>query len=831
LNTRSRYAIRIGAGILLLLVLLWVVAFVVISLKADTISEMARAQINKQVKGTVEIGDLSPNFFRTFPNVSVRLADVSIRDSLWNEHHHDFLSAEKIYISLKLWSLVTGKPRIGNIIIENASIHLYTDECGNCNLNPTERVGFSTGSERFELPEFTFHDTRLIIENEFLNSYHDFEATYLDCEITEQDSVYDMHIDMNAIVHSLGFNMAKGSYLEGKSLDGDFHVSYVPKHKISFDSITLDIDQHPFTVTGEFMLHTEPLYYELDLRTKNVNYKKASGLLTESLRQKIDSVNIVQPFNIAAQIKGVMAYKAVPGITVQFDVKEVDMTTTMGPLAQCTFNGVFINQVDTLTVPGDPNSKFTFSDVSASYSGIPLRSALIEIENLLNPSLKTHLQSNFALKDLNDLTESSTIRFLKGSGSLDLHYHGSIGNLDTVYPDISGSFNLTDADFLYIPRNLLFQHGNGNLAFIDEDVIINNLSATAGNTELMMRGRLINLLALLNNDLAQPLMELQVTTPDLSLDDFLSYIKPRQSIDVVKKTRKNKLIKSVETIDRFLHDGTAQLHIDAGKVSYKKFVATDVAASIKLIENKVLIDDVALQHAGGKILLKGSLINGNQSNQLALTSTITNVNIPGLFQAFDNFGQDAISSQNIRGKMTATVHMTGVITDKAMVAENSMRGSVDFSIRQGELINFEPAMKIAATALKKRDFSQIQFGELTSRLTVNGSAIEMDKMEIRSNVVVLFAEGIYDTKKGTDMSIQVPLSNLSKAENDINNTGRVGANIRLRAKTGDDGKLAVTWDPFNNAARERKAEGEAKADEKAKAKAEADSGKEKAGRD
>ena len=154
--------------------------------------------------------------------------------------------------------------------------------------------------------------------------------------------------------------------------------------------------------------------------------------------------------------------------------------------------------------------------------------------------------------------------------------------------------------------------------------------------------------------------------------------------------------------------------------------------------------------------------------------------------------------------------MTGVITDKATVAENSMKGTVDFSITEGELNHFEPAEKIAATAFKKRDFSQIQFGELKNKLSINGSAIGMEKMEIRSNVVVLFAEGTYDSKKGTDMSIQVPLSNLSKAENDIINTGKVGMNVRLRAKTGDDGKLGISWDPFNNASKERR--DEAKAD-------------------
>jgi hypothetical protein len=827
LNKASRYAIWIGGGIVSLFILLWVVAFIVITLKKDTISEMATTQINKQVRGTVAIGDLSPNFFRTFPNISVRLSDVSIRDSLWNAHHHDFLNAEKIYISIRLMSLVSGKPKIGKIIVEDASIHLYTDECGYCNLNPTERVSFSSGTG--DIPELTFHQTRVVIENEFLNAYHDIDIKYLDCAVNKRDSLFDMQIEMNAFVHSIGFNMDKGSYLAEKALDGEFAVRYEPNHQVSFQDIELDIDEHPFKLSGNFYLHTEPTLYELWIRAEDVQYKKASGLLTRALREKVNAYDIVQPFDVEATITGVMEYKAKPGVVVEFVVDKADMTTTLGPLTDCSFHGSFINQVDSLSIPHDTNSIFTFNEVSGTWSGVTVTSPKITLENLQNPYLTCHLQSRFGLADLNELTESSTIHFNTGYGAMDVHYDGTIGVVDTVYPAITGFFSLKDAEFLYIPRGLLFQQCNGSFQFADEDVIIDSLTATAGNTELKMTGKLINLLALLNNELAEPLMDLHIATPDLNLNDFLTYFKSRVPVAIAKKTPKNKVIKATESIDRFLHDGTAQLHIDAGKVSYKKFVATDVAASIKLVENKVLIDDVALQHAGGKILMKGSLINGNQANQLAMTSTITNVNIPGLFQAFDNFGQDAISSKNIKGLMTATVRMTGVITDKAMVAENTMRGTVDFSIRQGELINFEPALKIAATAFKKRDFSQIQFGELKSRLSVNGSAITMDKMEIRSNVVVLFAEGVYDTKKGTDMSIQVPLSNLSKEENDINNTGKVGVNIRLRAKTGDDGKLAVTWDPFNNAAKERKAEekakAEAKTEEKAKAEAKAENGR------
>ncbi len=802
LNKIKKYAIRIGGGILLLLVLVWIVAYAVITFKKDSIREMAVKQINKQVVGIVTIGDLTPNFIRTFPNISVRLSDVSIRDSLWNVHHHDFLTAEKIYIRLQFFSLLKGKPKIGKVIVENASVKLYTDECGYCNLIPTQRVGFSKGGNA-DLPDVTFYNTRLSSTNDFLNAYHDIEAEYLNCSITSKDSIYDMHIEMKTLMHSLGFNMAKGSYLKEKSLDGDFHLLYDPKNKITLDHIVLDIDDQPFTIDGNFLLHTEPKSYNLDISTENVNYKKASGLLTQALRQKLDSFDIVQPINASVHLVGVMEYKAKPIVNVQFHVNDADMTTTFGDLSHCTFNGSFSNQVDSLEMTGDINSKFIFNNISAEWGGIPITSTLIEVENLLTPNLKCHIQSIFELQNLNSLAESSTINFIKGKGILDINYNGTISNIDTLYPSISGTFSLTDADLKYIPRDLLFQNCNGSMEFNDEDVIINNLSAKAGNTDLEMTGKITNMMALLYDELAQPIMEWNISTPDLNLNDFLSYVRPQAKIEPVKKTNKNKVINAAENLDRFLRDGTAQLNVKAGRLAYKKFVATNVLASIKLVENKVMFDDVALAHAGGKAYLKGSLINGAQSNQLTLNSTIDHVNIPGIFQAFDNFGQDAVTYQNMKGQLSAKINMTGVITDKATVAENTMKGSVDFSIKNGELVNFEPAMKIAATAFKNRDFSHIQFGELKNRLEINGSAILINKMEIRSNVVVLFAEGMYDTKKGTDMSLQVPLSNLSKEENDINNTGKVGLAIRLRAKTGDDGKLAISWDPFNNAAKER----------------------------
>jgi hypothetical protein len=150
------------------------------------------------------------------------------------------------------------------------------------------------------------------------------------------------------------------------------------------------------------------------------------------------------------------------------------------------------------------------------------------------------------------------------------------------------------------------------------------------------------------------------------------------------------------------------------------------------------------------------------------------------------------------------------LTGKARIAPNSLKGTIDFTLREGELIDFGPMEKIHEKVLKKRDLSQIRFAELKNQLDVDSTTITFHRMEIRSTAFTLYAEGTYDLRTGPDMSLQVPLSNLTKDRNpDIppdskGNDSKAGISLRLRARNGDDGKLKISWDPFKKALKKEK---------------------------
>ena len=111
---------------------------------------------------------------------------------------------------------------------------------------------------------------------------------------------------------------------------------------------------------------------------------------------------------------------------------------------------------------------------------------------------------------------------------------------------------------------------------------------------------------------------------------------------------------------------------------------------------------MTVQQSSGDLDLTATLKRrpGN-ANPLTLESHLRGVDIPKLFASFDNFGQKAILGRNLKGRVNADVDLGGLLTNKAAIVPNSLKGTVNFSITNGELVDFEPMEKINETVMKK----------------------------------------------------------------------------------------------------------------------------------
>src|SRR5438045_3894584 len=89
----------IATGILIL-IFFWVGMYSFFLVKKESIRQQLSEEIGKAINGEFLVKDLGMNFFSLFPNVSLSMKQVEIRDSAWNIHHRSLLKANKVLLKI-----------------------------------------------------------------------------------------------------------------------------------------------------------------------------------------------------------------------------------------------------------------------------------------------------------------------------------------------------------------------------------------------------------------------------------------------------------------------------------------------------------------------------------------------------------------------------------------------------------------------------------------------------------------------------------------------------------------------------------------------------------
>lgn len=805
--------VKIGLRVLVILVVLILAIFIAgrtyLKLHRKQVISYIETEARKQLNGgELKIANISVSFYQSFPRFAFTIDTLTIRDSLWYRHHHDLISANKVYATIDLFKLFFGKISIGRVRMERPHIYLYTDTFGYTNTSVFKRKSSPKKplTKITDYPILEVRDGNLIVDKKCDGKIFEFDIPKLEASTVadEEEQGLKINLDLNCNVLQMTFNQEKGPFLEGKNVSGNFQIRFNGNSKIlQFEKIHLNVDKQPFIFTGKFFLAEVPAPFMLSWETENLPFRKAASFLSKNIRLKLAPYDISESItHLTGSLDNTEPEYKTPLIHLRLKVDNKTITTPISVINNASFTATFNNEEIKGQGHEDENTVMHFSALKGRWDELEFRSDSVVFHNLIHPLMNLNILSDFSLENINSIFEENTLAFTGGSGRINMAYSGSLEqNYDSLRM-IFGNFSMDSASIVYIPRNLKFTNGNGIIHFTGKDMIVDNLNVNTGSTGLVMNGKAKNFFYLINQKNNKLNIDWTIHSNKLNLNDFISYLKLKNSKLPIKK-KKSTLDQSLTNFTSFLETANFNLNLNAKQMVYKKFYANNVLAYMELNENSINLKKIQLQHANGNISLEGILRNLPASNPFSLKAQLTDINVSKIFSAFNNFGLKSPTDKNIAGTMSADVTMSGAVTTNAQIIPGEMKGFVKFNLHDGQLTDFEPIQKISQTVFKNRNFSDIQFADLHDLLEVNGQSIIVNRMEIRSSVLTMFVEGIYNMKTGPDLSIQVPLSNLKTNKDSVLvNKGifsKTGVSARLRAKWGDDGKIKITWDPFNKA--------------------------------
>ena len=807
MRKRVRIALIVFGSLLGVLVILWLgLAWYIRQHKTELLHQISVVLNDRLNGGTLIIKDMEPSLVRSFPDISVSLQDVSIKDSLWSQHHHTLLEVSRIFVKVNSLALIRKKLDIKQVSLENGTIYLFTDTAGytNTSIIKKKEQGDSTSAGGRSLgPDITglqLVKMHFVMDNLQKGKLFDFEIDYLKGKVRNNSAGWKFSMTTELLVKSLSFNTDRGSFLKDKRIETSLDVEYNRDKKTLFiPQQGLEIDGQPISAGANFSFDDASRQFNVHIVADKVLLSQASSWLTPKISERLDSIQLEKPLDAEFVLVGHMVPHDLPLVNVTWKTTDNIVLTKGMELDECSFSGGFTNEWVHGLRRTDDNSTISLYNLKARTFGIPVMADTVHITDMRHPVLTGYFRSEFPLSDLNNASDSSGVfNFTAGTAKAKLYYKGGIATGDTIEPYLKGTVQLTQGAMEYTPRNLKFKNCNATLDFTGQDLYLKDISIETQKSKLLMDGSVRNIANLYFTAPEKLQLDWNVRSPLIDLDEFRTFLGKRKtySTAISRAANKRKVSRISNQLNVMLNACNVNLQVAVDKLTYSRFTAQQVKADLSLSQTDIQLRKISLSHAGGSIQLNGIVKQDGSNNRFKINTDISNVHIDQLFYSFNEFGMQSLSSKNLKGIISAKADISGNVRDNGQMAPQSMFGTLSFELRQAALIHFAPIEDIGKVVFRKRNLGNITFDNLKNTLTLQGNKILIPPMQINSSALYMDVTGVYAMTTGTDLYVDVPLRNPSRDEGitdkaEKKKRSHKGIVLHLHATDDENGKIKI----------------------------------------
>jgi len=309
---------------------------------------------------------------------------------------------------------------------------------------------------------------------------------------------------------------------------------------------------------------------------------------------------------------------------------------------------------------------------------------------------------------------------------------------------------------------------SGTLEFDNPDLAINNVSLSMGNSFFELNGSFKNILSFIL--LKKQKIQIRATIDNARIDlDQLLVIDANED-----RTLRKYLISENLELD---------LACNINQLKFKRFLAKNMKGGVKVKDMKVFIQNMHFNSMGGELGFDGLINTKNGYLQITNSAELTNIKIDSVFYVFNNFGQDWLVKEHLKGNVYANVLLDLTFSPELEFYSDSLVADISISIRNGELNNFKPMIDLEKY-VPDESLSKLRFSELQNDIHVENRIIYIPSMEVKSNVSSIQISGTHTFDQRINYQVVVPLKALGRNRNDerfgaVEETGE-GSKLHLK---------------------------------------------------
>ena len=192
---------------------------------------------------------------------------------------------------------------------------------------------------------------------------------------------------------------------------------------------------------------------------------------------------------------------------------------------------------------------------------------------------------------------------------------------------------------------------------------------------------------------------------------------------------------------------------------YHRTDLQNIHSRLRTNQNHYLyVDTLDLKSAGGEVKMSG-YFNGSDPKHIYLSPKLQlkNMDMDKVLFKFENFGQDAIISENLHGKLTADI--TGKIRMYPDMVPDLDQSEIhmDIQVLNGRLENYSYMMMLS-DYMGDKDLSSVRFDTLDNHMDITNGELTIPNMTIESTLGHFELSGKQDMDLNMEYYVKIPWS-------------------------------------------------------------------------
>ncbi len=704
---------------------------------------------------TLTAEEVNVSFFSNWPNASIQLKNIYLTNDLCKDEV--LLKAGSVSLSFNLIRLLKKEFIVKSIAISDADINLVknTEGIKNFEIRKVDTVATKSSAIHFKIGVISIKNTRF----SFLNKqYHkSIKFTLIEDEIKLRHYYDGVDIDFSGPVFITGllFRQEKGPLLNHvlASLNLNARIAFKRKEIFIHQPSLVTINDQRFDVAA-FIDLNENKKLVLSVEAKNINYNEGISLLNKGIKKGLSNIHVNKPIDIKALIVAKIGVQEDPIIVLKASSLKNDLTigNSKIPYSDVDFEASVISLDSSMQKGNSESAKVILNSIKGKIHGLPFTGSVV-IYSFTDPYIK--INADLFIDATKIPFKPGKVFVLNGTANAFVSYSGPIDKLNQkefLEAPMNLHAKLKFNNVSYREKNKPYKYlVNGKASVTNKELKFDHLLLKMDGGTLTLKGSVDNFvkyaLGFTNGFKARLIAE-------TNYFDLTSYLGKRTTKFVPKQTTEEK-IREADEESNFEFD----VSLSAKKLVIRKVMA-DHALIVMHYKTKLLtLKSLNVNTCSGKLSASGTIYD---LHKIDANITTQNINVNALFEQFEDFGQKAIESKNLDGNIFLNAKIKLDLDEKMEVIGKTMKGVVKLKLKNGHLRNYEPLQKISDYVFKNRDFEDVSFSELNETFLVDGFKMQIQEMEIASNVLNLYMSGIYHFKEQSNINILLPWSNLKR---------------------------------------------------------------------